>query len=68
MYDPTKHTTHRDLIGLVDKYLKFEYYQDHTKNDSARLKCLSGNGTLTWTDVAQNDIYGRKFTNQQSLL
>ena len=61
-YDPTKHITHRDLIKLVDQYLLTEYYNRHTMYDSARLKCTSSNGAMTWLNVAYNDIFGRKFS------
>ena len=43
IYDPTKHSTHKDLIDLVDQFLLFQIYQTYTKYDSARIKCLSGN-------------------------
>ena len=67
-YDPTKHLTHKDLIDLVDQALLFQFFEKYTKYDSARIKSLSGNGTMTWTDVAQDEHYGCVFSNQQSVL
>ena len=67
-YDPTKRTTHRDLIRLVVQFLLTEFYNGHTIYDSARLKCTSSNGALAWLNVAYNDIFGRKFTNRESVL
>ena len=57
-----------DLIDLVDQALLSQFYDNHTKYDSARIKSLSGNGAMTWTDVAQDEHYGCIFTNQQSVL
>ena len=67
-YDCTKHTTHRNLIELVDQYLLTEYYSDFTKWDSARLKSLSTNGALSWLKVPYNNIFGRQFTNQEMII
>ena len=68
VYDPTKHKTHRDLIGLIDSYLLFKYYENYNQFNSARLKSLSTNGALSWLHVPYNNFYGRQFSNQQILL
>ena len=39
----------------MDQFLIYQFYQNHTIYDSARIKSLSGNGTLTWTGVAPNE-------------
>ena len=67
-YDPTQHTTHRDLITLMDHYFLTKYYKNCDKYNSARLKSQSTNGASKWMHVPYHSILGKKFSNQQFLL
>ena len=67
-YDPMKHRSHRQLVDLVDLYLLRKFYQDNSIMDSARLKCLSNNGSISWLHVPYDVHYGKQFTNREFIL
>ena len=67
-YDPLVHTTHHKLIQLMDKKFRDEFMQEGTKEDIARIKCLSNNGALSWLNVPYNMNWSVEFNNQQFYL
>ena len=49
----------------MDTSLLHGYYDDYSKRDSARLKSLSSNGSLSWLHVPFNMHYGVTFKNRE---
>ena len=67
-YDPLVQTTHHKLIQLMDKKFRDEFMQEGSKEDIARIKCLSNNGALSWLNVPYNMNWSVEFNNQQFYL
>ena len=67
-YNPLQHRTHRKLIDLVDLSLLRQFYEKYSDYDSARLKSLSNNGSLSWLHVPYNVHYGVEFSNNQFII
>ena len=67
-YNPLQHRTHRKLIDLVDLSLLRQFYEKYSDYDSARLKSLSNNGSLSWLHVPYNVHYGVELSNRQFII
>ena len=53
---------------MVDSSLLHRFYQKYTERDSARLKSLSCNGSLSWLHVPYNVHYGCEINNHQFII
>ena len=67
-YDRNEYKTHNQLLELMDKKYLEEFMKVADDYDKARITCLQNNGTMTWLNIAYNERWSVKFSNNQCIV